>query len=435
MSSAPRDDMVDLRDVYSDLAAALGAAHHQATLGDGSPERLAAVNQAVQQLWSLTVQRLGAGLEHPDLSGIPPVIEPDLEAPADLDVDAILDHVTDFEPAPVVIPQQPWSPFGWAISVRTAALVWCAVAAVLAVVLGLTVAGPVVVLAFIPPIVTGLLLAWRGVGRAPGVLWAIGLAPLVIIAVGTGTAAVLVALALVEGFAYLAYLSSNTNGSWQHEPRAQRRPLEIELVLYSLAAWSTRSDIEGLLLVVFLAGLLWRRRWTAATAAAVTGLAPFLELGSWSVTAAYFNYYGLVYAVLAAHWVRAIFHGPWLASRLSMTEIGLTLSGRALRGSWRVAQRTVENALPSLVSPGRGGLFQGLASGGSTGDGLRYCWTCHMKTQHKSAGFSLPICQRCVGKANTTTSERTFSQSCPLCRGRTPHTDGGKCLSCWKKGR
>lgn len=274
MSSAPRGDAVDLGNVYSDLAAALGAAHHQSTFGDGSPERLAAVNQAVQQLWSRTVQRLGAGMEHADLSGIPPVVEPDLEAPAELDVDAILDHVAEFEPAPAVTPQQPWSPFGWAISVRTAALVWCAVAAVLAVVLGLTVAGPVVVPAFIPPIATGLLLAWRGVGRAPGVLWAIGLAPLV-------------------------------------------------------------------------------------------------------------------------------------------------------------------NALPPLVSPGRGGLFQGLGSsgGGSSGDGLRYCWTCHMKTQHKSAGFALPICQRCVSKADTSTSGRTFSQSCPICRGRTPHTDDGTCLSCWKKGR
>ncbi len=338
-------------------------------------------------------------------------------------------------PAPVVTPQQPWSPFGWAISVRTAALVWCAVAATLAVGLGLTIAGPAVVLAFIPPIVTGLLLAWRGVGRAPGVLWAIGLAPLVIIAVGTGAAAALVAIALVEGFAYLAYLSSNADGSWQHEPRAQRRPLEIELVSYSLAVWSTGSDIEGLLLVVFLAGLLWRRRWTAVAAAAVTGLAPFLGVSSWSVAAAYFNHYGLVYAVLTAHWLRAIFHGPWLAGRLSMTEIGLTLSGRALRGSWRVAQRTVESALLPLASPQRGSLFQGLGNSNGSGDGLRYCWTCHMKTQHKSAGFSLPICQRCVSKANTTTSERTFSQSCPLCRGRTPHTDDGKCLSCWKKGR
>jgi hypothetical protein len=44
MSSAPRDDTVDLRNVYSDLAVALGSAHHQATLGDGSPDRLAAVD-------------------------------------------------------------------------------------------------------------------------------------------------------------------------------------------------------------------------------------------------------------------------------------------------------------------------------------------------------------------------------------------------------
>ena len=109
-----------------------------------------------------------------------------------------------------------------------------------------------------------------------------------------------------------------------------------------------------------------------------------------------------------------------------MTEIGLTLSGQ-----WRVAQRTVENA---LASPQRGSLFQGLGSG-SSGDGLRYCWTCHMKTLHDSAGFSLPICRRCVGKADKATNGQTFSQSCPVCRGRTPHTDGGKCLSCWKKGR
>lgn len=379
----------------------------------------------MQQLWSLTVQRLGAGLEQADLSDIPPTVEPDLQAPADLDVDAILDHVAAFKPAATVTPQQPWSPFGRAVTVRTAALVWCAVAAVLAVVLGVIGVGPVVVPAFLPPIATGLLLAWKGVGRVPGVLWAVGLVPLVFLVVATNTAVAFVVL--VEGFAYLTYLSSSEDGSWQHEPRAQRRSLEIELVLYSLAAWTTGNDLVVPLFFACLAGLLWRRRWTAATAAAVTGLVLLLTL----TPAAVLNH-GPVYAVLAVHWVRAIFHDPWLASRLSMTEIGLTLSGRALRGSWRVAQRTVQNALPPLVSPQRGSLFQRL---GSSGDGLRYCWTCHMKTPHKSAGFSLPICQRCVGKADKATSGRTFGQSCPVCRGRTPHTDGGKCLSCWKKGR
>jgi len=80
MSSAPRSDTVDLRNVYNDLATALGSAHHQATLADGSPDQLAAVNQAVQQLWSLTGQRLGAGLERADLGDLPPVIEPDPQA-------------------------------------------------------------------------------------------------------------------------------------------------------------------------------------------------------------------------------------------------------------------------------------------------------------------------------------------------------------------
>ncbi|MGH3812555.1 MAG: hypothetical protein ACRDUV_08875 [Pseudonocardiaceae bacterium] len=429
MSSPPRDDTVDLRNVYNNLAAALGSAHHQATLGDCSPDRLVAVNQTVQKLWSLTVQRLGAGLEQADLSDIPPTVEPDLQASADLDVNAILDHVAAFEPA-AVTPQPPWSPFGWVVSVRTAALVWCAVTAILAVVLGVIGGEPVVVSASLPPIATGLLLAWRGVGRVPGVFWAVGLVPLVFLVVAPHTAVAFVVL--VEGFAYLTFLSSSEDGSWQHEPRARRRPLEIELVLYSLAAWTTGNDLVVLLFIACLAGLIWRRRWTAATAAAVTGFVLLLTLSPTAVLN-----HGPVYAVLAVHWVRAIFHGPWLAGRLSMTEIGLTLSGRALRGGWRIAQRTVENALPPLTPPARGNLFQGLgsSSNSSSGDGLRYCWTCHMKTQHKSAGFSLPICQRCVGKADKATSRRTFSQSCPVCHGRIPHTDGGKCLSCWKKGR
>jgi len=145
MSSAPRGDTVDLRNVYDDLATVLGSAHHQAALADGSPDRLAVINQRVQQLWSLTVQRLGAGLERADLSDLPPVVEPDLQAPADLDVEAVLDHVAAFEPAAAVTPQQPWSPFEPAVSLRTPALVWCTVAAVLAVLLGVTVAGPVAV--------------------------------------------------------------------------------------------------------------------------------------------------------------------------------------------------------------------------------------------------------------------------------------------------
>lgn len=43
MSSPSRDDSADLRNVYSDLAVALGSAHHQATLGDCSPDQLVAV--------------------------------------------------------------------------------------------------------------------------------------------------------------------------------------------------------------------------------------------------------------------------------------------------------------------------------------------------------------------------------------------------------
>ncbi len=263
MSSAPHGDTVDLRNVYDDLAMVLGSAHHRARLASGSPDQLAAVNQAVQQLWSLTVQRLGASLERADPGDLPPVVvEPDLQATADLDVDAILDHVAAFEPA-AATPQQSRSLFDLAGSVRTATLVWCAVAAVLAVFLGVTVTGPVVV---------------------------------------------------------------------------------------------------ALLFIACLAGLLWR--WPAA--AALTGLAPLLELSPSSITANFVNH-GLVYAVLTARWARAIFHGPWPASRLSVTELGLARSGRELRGGWRVAQRSVENTLSQLASPRRGDLFHGLGGSGSSG--------------------------------------------------------------------
>ncbi|MGH8920168.1 MAG: hypothetical protein ACRD0H_17855, partial [Actinomycetes bacterium] len=333
---------------------------------------------------------------------------------------------------------QHWTPFDLAVPARTAALVWCAAAVVCAVVLGVAGGGAVVVPAFLPPIVTGLLLAWRGAGRAPGALWAVGLMPLVILVGGPGTAVAFVAL--VEGFAYLVHLSGTADDSSPPELRVQRRPLEIELVLYSLASWTTGIDMTGLLIVACLAGLLWRRRWTAAVAAAITGLALVVELNTSSVAGVLVSH-GLVYVVLTAHWLRAISHGPWLASRLSMTELGLVLSGRALRGGRRVVQRTVENALPPLVSPPRGGLFQGTGNRGNnssinSGDNLLYCWTCHRKTEHKPAGFSPPICLRCVRKAGNSRSERTLIRSCPVCRqGPTPHTAGGKCLNCWKDGR
>lgn len=436
--SPTHDTASDLANIHRDLAFALGAAQHQASSDPDAQDWLLGVNHRVQRAWSQTVQRAGAGLPPGDLQGIPPVVEPDPDAPDDLDVEVILEHVAAYRPPGGEPVRSRWAPPGFPGSTRTAALIWCAAAGTLAVLLGVTVAGLAVVPAFVPPIAVALLVAWRGAGRVPGALFAIGLAPLALLLPHVlVSVAALAIIALIEGFAYLTYLSSASDGSWEHELRAQRRPMELELILYSLAAATVRVDVVALLVLACLAGLLWRRRWTAWLAAALTALALSVQLASVSGAEV------LVYLALGVHWLRAAFHGPWLASRLSITEIGLSITGRAVRGSWRVAQRTVENALPPLAAPSRGGLFSGLTSreagtrtpgGGSFG--LRYCNTCLTSTEHDKAGFSLPICRRCVTKAGRRGGkDGTFRQNCGICRGPTQHTHDGKCLSCWRKGR
>jgi hypothetical protein len=438
MRSTPPAGLTDLHHIAGDLAMVLGAATRQAAADGTAAERYAAVNHRVQQLWAQAVQQVAAGLPAADLAGLPPVVEADPTAPIDLDIDGILDNVAAYRPARGD-ESAPRTSFVTVVSVHTAALAWCAVAAVVAVTLG--VATPVrlgAIPLFLIPVATVLLVAWRGAGRVRGIVYAIGLAPLAVAPGAAGaTVAALAIVGLVEGFAYITHLSSAIDGSWADDPRARRRPLEIELAVYSLAAATIRVDMVGLLVLACLAGFLWRRRWTAALAAALTCLSWYVQLGSASGADA------AVYLVLAVHWSRAVFHRPWLAGRMSLTEIGLTLTGRALRGSWRMAERATGGVLPPLGAPKPGWLYRGLTSreagtrtaGGGT-FGLKYCNTCLTSTEHDKAGFSLPICRRCVAKAGrTNTRDATFRQSCGVCRGPTPHTHDGQCLSCWKKGR
>ncbi|MGH3615210.1 MAG: hypothetical protein ACRDRK_21965 [Pseudonocardia sp.] len=439
MSSTPPAGSTDLHNIYCDLALALGTEAHRAGTDDAAAQRYAAVHSHVQQLWARTVQQLGSRMSAADRVGVPPVVQPDPAAPADLDVDMVLEAVASYRPptdagagvgrAPRLLP----------VSVRTAALVWCAAATVLAVVLGLTT--PInlgAVPLFLIPIATVLLVAWRGAGGVRGFFYAIGLAPLALVPGAAGVAvAALAIVVLVEGFAYITYLSSAVDGSWEDDPRAQRRPLEIELAVYSLAAATIRVDMVGLLVIACLAGFLWRRRWTAALAAALTCLAWFVQQRSAGGADV------VVYLVLAGHWARAVFHRPWLAGRMSLTEVGISLSGWALRGTWRAARRAADNVLPPLGAASGSGLLSGLTSreagtrtpgGGSFG--LRYCNTCLTSTEHDKAGFSQPVCRRCLGKAGRRGDrDATFRQTCGTCRGPTQHTDSGKCLNCWRKGR
>lgn len=435
MTSTPPAGTTDLHNIYCDLALALGAEAGRAGTGDAAAQRYATVNSRVQQLWARTVQQLGSTMSAADLAGVPPVVQPDPAAPPDLDVDMVLDAVASYRPSPGAGTAARRIP----VSVRTAALTWCAAAALLAVTLGLTTPiklGAIPV--FVIPIATVLLVAWRGAGRVRGFFFAIGLAPLALVPGAAGVAvAALAIVVLVEGFAYITHLSSTVDGSGEDDPRAQRRPLEIELAVYSLAAATIRVDMVGLLVLACLAGFLWRRRWTAALAAALTCLAWYVQQRSASGADV------VVYLVLAAHWARAVFHRPWLAGRMSLTEIGLRLSGRAVRGTYRVAVRTAENVMPPLGAPTPGWLFPGLASGAAPartppaggGGGMKYCSTCVRNTPHDPAGFSLPVCRRCAGGANRGKDERTTTRSCPVCRAPMPHAGNGKCLNCWKKAR
>lgn len=444
MSTTEPDGVIDLQAVYSDLAAALGAAQQRA--GD-APDEVAAMNERIQQRWSQAVQRAGAGMDPALLQSLPPVVTPDPPASTDIeiDIDAVLDHVDAFSFAAGAPAAPQGRRFGFTGSLRTAALGWCAAAVVLAVLLGVTVSGSVVVPAFIPPVAVVLLLGWRGAGRAPGALWAVGMLPLVFLLAGQGTtaAAALAFVVLVEGFACLIQLSARDDEPWGREPKARRRPLEIELVVFSIAAWTTKVDVVALLVLACLAGLLWRRPWTAALAALVSGLAVFIELAPWTNAGADFADL-LVYAVLTAHWVRAVVSRPWRASRLSATELGLSLGGRAVRGSWRAARRTADNVLPGLPVPGSpGGRAGGPGSTGSgaTGpaqpenEGYRYCWTCHQQTKHEPMPMSPPVCRRCAAGATTFDRGMNIYEDCATCRQKTMHTHDGTCLSCRGRGR
>lgn len=441
MNPARPADMTDLRGVYSDLAGALGAAQRMAAAPGGTREQATAANQRVQQAWAQAVQLLGAGLDQAQIREIPPVVIPDPEAPPDVDLDVVIHHVNSFSSGFAVPEPEPVRRFGFTGSVRLAALIWCGIAAVLALLLGVTVAGAVVVPAFVPAIATTLLLAWRGIGRAPGALWAVGLLPLVLLLVGESTtAASAVAFAvLVEGFAYLTYLSGVDDEPTRDEPRVRRRPLEVELVLFSVAAWTTKVDVVALLVLACLGGLLWRRRWTAVTAAAVSALALFIEFAPWTTAPADAADL-IVYVLLTVHWTRTVFHGPWYAGRLWATEMGLALGGRALRGGWRVARRTADNMLaapPVTGQPGRGATGGGAYGdpSGSEDDGLRYCWTCHQQTKHEPRYMAPPVCRRCAAGATTFDRGLNIYEDCPECGGKTMHTHDGTCLSCRGRGR
>lgn len=423
MSTAERDQLADLRNIYQDLALALGAAYHL------DQEPATDVADRVAHLWALAVLRLTGDTEDLDAAGIPAVVEPDPEAPADLDIDGYLDHVAE---AVDGAPEPDRAPAGLRMpTVRTAALGWAAAAFVLGIVLGLTGSGPVVLPALLPPIVTALIAAYVGAGRMPGALWAVGLAPMVLLLAGGRTSwfATLGFVVLVEGFAQVLRLAgrpASLDSSTRAGRRLRRRPLELALVVYTLAALTVRSDLTAVVFVCCVGALLWRRRWTALVAAALCGLivlVPSLALrepGGGVLPDV------LTYLALTVHWGRAAFNRAWLADLLSFTELGLVLTGRTLRATYRTVRRHTDAALAPLSAPSPGSLRQADA-------GMRYCWTCHQRKPRIAAGTSPAICEDCLRRAGRRDGEALHRKWCDRCARFQPFTHRG-CLHCWEKG-
>jgi hypothetical protein len=390
--------ITELQDVYQDLARALGAAH-----GD------AEVEERVARLWTLAV--LGLADENSDLTGLPATVEPDDDPPAGFDVEGCLAHVAAaVEPATPLLPGNSRAP-----TVRTAALLWVATTTVLGVVLGSTLSGPVALPAFLPPVVTGLLAAFTGAARAPGALWAVGLAPMVFLLPGAATSwlAVLAFVLLVVGFGYVLWLA---------DPWARRRPLELGLVLCGLAALTAPTDVVAIVFVCCAGALLWRRRWTALVAAGVCG---FTALGP---SILYTSPDGgvppdvLTYLLLAAGWVWAAVDPVWLADRLQLTEWVLRVVGRGARSAYRTTQRYADGVVTTPARPPARHEVD-----------THYCWTCHQRKSHIAPGTSPAICTDCLGRAGQRGGESLRRRWCDRCARYQPFTYRG-CLRCWETG-
>lgn len=415
----------ELQDVYGDLARALGAA-----VGDAS------VEDRVGRLWHRAVLRFTAGDVDP--TGIPAAVTPDPAPPPGFDVEGCLEHVTAAvasgagtatmraqaaaeAPLPGAVPEVrlPAAAAGSSVgrlSVRTAALLWVAVAVVFGGVLGVTLSGPVALPAFVPPIVTGLLAAFVGAGRGAGAWWAVGLAPLALLLPGAATSwlAVAVFVLLVGGFGAVLWLAA---------PWARRRPLELGLVLYSLAALTAPTDVVAVVFVCCAGALLWRRRWTALVTASVC---VFIALGPAIISPAADGGVPpdvLTYLALAAGWAWAAFDPAWLAVRLSGTEWVLALMGRGARSAYRTTQHHTDGmpAPPGNTAPPR------------QGADTHYCWTCHQRRPDIAPGTSPAICTNCLRTAGQRGGEPLRRQWCDGCARFQPFTHRG-CLRCWETG-
>jgi hypothetical protein len=334
---------------------------------------------------------------------------PSGDPPGRLDVEGSPAHVAAaVEPATPPLGGDRWP------TVRTAALLWVAAATVFGVVLGSTFSGPVALPAFLPPVATGLLAAFAGAGRAPGALWAVGLAPLAFLLPGaTSWLAVLAFVLLVAGFGYVLWLA---------DPWARRRPLELGLVLCGLAALTAPTDVVAIVFVCWAGALLWRRRWTALVAAGVCG---FTALGPsilYTAPGGGVPPDVLTYLVLTAGWGWAAFDRAWLASRLPLVERILRLVGLGARSAYRTTQRYADGV---VATPGRAPARQEAE--------MRYCWTCHQRKPHIAPGTSPAICTDCLGRAGQLRGEALRRQWCDRCARHQPFTHRG-CLRCWETG-
>lgn len=216
---------------------------------------------------------------------------------------------------------------------------WIAAAVVAAVVLGFTLSGPVVVLAFPLAVLAGTMALVVGVGGVPGAVWALPLVPLALLLVSSRTMdgewgqpsgiVAVVVLALVETYAVLVSRRGRrdlaeraTRGeavTGRLAARSSRRALDVRLVGYTCLLLGGDPDLIALALIASVFALLRRRRWTSAVAIAACGLSVFVgvrDVSLMGVTLAD-TARPFVLAALTVHWTHALFHPAWRYGKLA----------------------------------------------------------------------------------------------------------------------
>ncbi|MGK5520669.1 hypothetical protein ACSNN9_15085 [Micromonospora sp. URMC 107] len=216
---------------------------------------------------------------------------------------------------------------------------WIIAAVVAAVVLGFTLSGPVVVLAFPLAVLAGTMALVVGVGGVPGTVWALPLVPLALLLVSSRTfdgdwgqpsgIVAVVVLALVETYAVLVSRRGRRDlaeraargeaVTGRLAARSSRRALDVRLVGYTCLLLGGDPDLIVLALTASVFALLRRRRWTSAVAIAACGVSVFVgvrDVSLMGVTLAD-TARPFVLAALTVHWTHALFHPAWRYGKLA----------------------------------------------------------------------------------------------------------------------